>query len=352
MPADRAHDGETGADVTSASSASRRRDFVGPLVYQHIERAMPARQLLLPNATTLEHAAAPHLTRHSYLSPIAIHGHIMIRAVARKLPNSLKAVIRPLYTMLTRQPRTPPKSLDQPSTLALGSFGGFTIAYRRNTADEAVLKSSFDNDIFFSRVPEYQPRDTDVIIDVGAHIGTFSLLASSVAEHGKVFAIEASEDSFNFSLINFALNQRLNISAHHIALSDKNGVSTLYHSTGNWGHSTVKQRSHASSETIDSCTLSAFFEQNNISECHFMKMNCEGGEFPIILNTPHDVLKRFHALLILYHCDLWSDNTEDDLVAHLESSGFQCLIRNRSEHRGWLIATNTANIAARITPSA
>jgi FkbM family methyltransferase len=224
--------------------------------------------------------------------------------------------------------------------LAIGSFGGFDVAYRKNTADEAVIRHSFDNDIFFSGVPEYQPNEDHVIIDIGAHIGTFSLLASSRVGRGKVYAIEACEDSFNFLRINVALNQCANISAHHLAMADKEGTCTLYYGTGSWGHSTVKKLSRFC-EAVRSCTLSTFFQSNQIAECHFMKLNCEGSEFPILLSTPNNVLQRIGTILVLYHCDLWSSNTEVDMISHLESNGFNCVVRNRSEKRGWIIATRT-----------
>ena len=238
------------------------------------------------------------------------------------------------------------KTVDKPSMLTIGSFGEFEIAYRKNTTDEAVISESFDNDIFYPRVPEYQPGRGDVIIDIGAHIGTFSLLSSSKVELGKVYAIEASEDSFNLLRINVALNQCTNISVHHLAIADKEGTSILYHDIGNWGHSTVRKLSKYS-ETVKSCTLSTFLERNGINECHFIKFNCEGAEFPILLSTPKTILQRIGTILVLYHCDLWRNNTEADLISHLESSGFECVIRNRSEKcgRGWIIATNTGRIS-------
>jgi FkbM family methyltransferase len=230
--------------------------------------------------------------------------------------------------------------IDRSSMLSIRSFGGFEIAYRKNTTDEAVLGHSFDNDIFFSGVPEYQPEEGHVIIDIGAHIGTFSLLSSSKVGCGKVYAVEASEDSFNLLRINVALNQCANISVHHLAMADEEGTCTLYHAIGNWGHSTVRKLSKYS-ETVESCTLSAFLEKNRINKCHFIKLNCEGAEFPILLSTPETILQRIGAILVLYHCDLWRDNTEADLISHLESSGFNCVIRNRTEKRGWIIATKT-----------
>ena len=95
-----------------------------------------------------------------------------------------------------------------------------------------------------------------------------------------------------------------------------------------------------SSETVPAKTLSGFLEESGINHCHLMKMNCEGAEFPIILSTPESVLRRFGAIIILYHCDFWKDHTEADLIAHLESSGFRCSVRNQTIKRGWIIAIN------------
>ncbi len=221
---------------------------------------------------------------------------------------------------------------------------GFEIAYRRGTSDEKVLSRGLDDNRFFAVVPEYQLAEDHVIIDVGAHIGAFALPAASKVPKGRVHAIEASRGAYFLLRINAALNNASNITAHHLALSDTSGTCTLYHSTRNWGHSLVKARS-VSDETVDCCTLGEFLDRNGIDRCHFMKINCEGSEFPIILGASPEALRRFDTIVTLYHCDLWKDNTEDDLIAHLESGGFNTEIRNRrtgSKRRGWIIATRPA----------
>jgi|tagenome__1003787_1003787.scaffolds.fasta_scaffold20980292_3 FkbM family methyltransferase len=254
----------------------------------------------------------------------------------RSFLEPLKPVLRPVYRPLKRMVNR--GASDSASAIAIGSFGGFEVAFREGTADELVIGHSFDNDIFFSGFPEYQPAENDVIVDVGAHIGTFSLLAGSKVAGGEVFAVEASRDSYNLLRINLALNHRHNVEASHLALSDREGVCTLFHDVGNWGNSTVAEPSK-SSETVDCCTLAQFLERNGIEHCDFVKMNCEGAEFPIVLSAPKSVLERIDNLLVLYHCDLWKENGESDLTSHLEASGFDCTIRNRSEQRGWIIAT-------------
>lgn len=230
---------------------------------------------------------------------------------------------------------------DRPSKLLIRSFGSFAIASRKGTADEAVINQSFDRDTMFAAVPEYQPAPHHIIIDVGAHVGTFSLLASSKVPDGKVFAIEASADTFNFLRINVALNRAINISTHHLALLDKRGVCTLHHDWGNWGHTAVKRLSNRG-EAVECCSLAEFMDDNGIVHCDFIKLNCEGAEFPILLNSSRDTLRKFSFMLVLYHCDLWRDNTESDLMDHLRTCGFSCLIRSKTENRGWIIARNLA----------
>lgn len=261
----------------------------------------------------------------------------------------IKAVLRPPYRAVQRTARRFRVAAlafsqgipDTPSVLAIGRFGGFDVAYRRGTADESVIEHSFDHDIFFAGVPEYRPAPGDVIIDIGAHIGTFSLLASSKVGDGRVLAVEASQDTFNLLRINVALNRAENISAHHLAMAGAAGPVTLHHDTGNWGHTTVKALS-GSSETVEGITLSAFMRDNGVDACAFVKFNCEGAEFPVLMGTPTDVLERIGAMVVLYHGDLWEQHTEAELIAHLEAAGFDCAVRNRTDRRGWIVATRPA----------
>jgi len=258
---------------------------------------------------------------------------------------SLKSVVSPFIPKRIKNIFGKKVFDDRPSVLKIGSFDGFQVAYRARTADEAVIEDSFGHDIFFAGVPEYQAADDHIIIDIGAHIGAFSLLASSRVPRGKVYAVEACEDTFNFLQVNVALNRAENVSVHHLAITDARGTSTLYYDSGNWGNSVVAHLSQRS-ERVQSCSLTDFMEDNSIQHCNFMKLNCEGAEFPILLNTPSGVLRKFEMVLILYHCDLWKHNTEHDLMAHFAASGFECDIRNKNKMRGWIVATNASRLAS------
>ena len=223
--------------------------------------------------------------------------------------------------------------------VGLGTFDGFEIAYRVSSVDIAVLWHSFSKDIFLREIPEYSLHPDAVVLDVGAHIGTFSLLVAAKAPHGRIFAVEAARDTFNLLRTNVALNHLNNIFADHLALSDRTGMATLSHDPdGNYGNSITKQFS-VSSEEVPCTTLSRYLDDREIRHIDLAKFNCEGAEFPILLSTGADVLQRICKMIILYHCDLVQGASASALTEHLAASGFETRIVNQSAERGWIIAT-------------
>lgn len=223
--------------------------------------------------------------------------------------------------------------------LGLRTYGAFEVAFREGTVDEAVLDHSFDRDIFLPGMPEYVPDDDDLVIDVGAHIGTFTMLVSPQVR--RVFAIEASQETYNYLRVNCLINGLDNVETFHIALGGSEGTASLFHAPENWGHS-IMTGSAQHSESVPMTTLQTFMRDHEISHCDFLRFNCEGAEFPILLGTPPEVLSLVDAMLVLYHCDFAPRYSPEMLESHLASAGFDTEIRNRSTDRGWIVATRSA----------
>ena len=221
--------------------------------------------------------------------------------------------------------------------IGLGRFDGRLVAYRLHTVDTAVIFHSFDRDIFFPAIPDARVEPADTILDVGAHIGTFALLASERVPQGRVFAIEASRDTFDLLHTNLELNGRANVTAEHLALAGADGPVTLHHDPeGNYGHSITRPLSD-SSEVVQGVTLMRYLDSRGITRVKVAKFNCEGAEFPILLASPAAVLRRIECLLILYHCDL-AQTPLPVLIEHVQAAGFETATRTESADRGWLIA--------------
>jgi len=218
---------------------------------------------------------------------------------------------------------------------------GLSVYYRAGTEDEKVLKHSFDNDIFFKEIPSFKPRKNPVIIDVGAHIGTFSILSSVKFPNSKIFSIEASHETFDILKKNIKTNN-LPINAYHNALLDKNETIKLFHSTatGNWGHSVTKELSH-SYEEVQAISLDDFLHDNSIEFIDLVKFNCEGSEFNILLNSSQATIKKIGLAIILYHEDLATNNYSlMELLMLFKKESFRTLVIPKSANRGWLVVWN------------
>jgi len=71
-------------------------------------------------------------------------------------------------------------------------------------------------------------RPNDVVIDVGANIGFFTLISSMlVGKYGRVYAIEAHPRIYKYLQGNIALNGIENVRTFNVALGNRNGVVTF-----------------------------------------------------------------------------------------------------------------------------
>lgn len=85
-------------------------------------------------------------------------------------------------------------------------------------------------------------KQGDVVVDLGANIGYFTLLAAKlVGKKGKVYAFEPEPRNYNYLLKNIELNGYDNVFAVQKAVSDKKGKTKLYICPYDTGHHTINQ---------------------------------------------------------------------------------------------------------------
>jgi len=218
---------------------------------------------------------------------------------------------------------------------------GLTVFFRQSSSDEAVLNHSFDSEIYFPQLPEFDFANAKSIIDIGGHIGAFSIYTSIKCPNAKIFTLEPNEESFSILKLNKEENDLTNIFIYKTAVTSKRDKVKLYLDKENWGHSTSMMISN-NFEIVDSQDLISFALNHNISEIDLIKFNCEGAEFEIINSLTPEFMGRIKTMIILYHEDLTKNSRYDKgwLLNKLHKNGFFCRLYARNSKRGCIIAVH------------
>jgi len=143
----------------------------------------------------------------------------------------------------------------------------------------------------------------DYVVDLGAGIGDFSMLASKIAE--KVFAIEPNPRDYNSLLENIKMNNMNNIIPINMAVSDKIEVLKL-----KFKNDFFETKAAPLKEILNEYKM-------DFTKLKFMKMDIEGYERKVIPDNI-DIIKSLNYLAIEIH-----DNYFTELNSLMEKYGFK-----------------------------
>jgi FkbM family methyltransferase len=176
-----------------------------------------------------------------------------------------------------------------------------------------------------------------VVIDVGAFIGD-SAIYFALRGASKVIAIEPHLGAYAEMLDNIRLNNLKNrIIAILTGLSSISGKICVHEFDINaaWG---THYRVGNCRSFIPAITLGDIINKYNITDNAVLKMDCEGCEYDVVLNTKPEELKVFDQIIIEYH------NGYMELLNTLKSLGYNIFIKPISgsqqpiEKQGFIIA--------------
>ncbi len=171
--------------------------------------------------------------------------------------------------------------------------------------------------VVFIRKEYGEPGEGSTVIDIGANIGTFTVLAASV-RGTKVYAYEPFRESFNLLMENVRLNRLKNVVPCCLAVASGKMRRRLFIRGGspfNSFYSGGKGMQHVEVECI---SLKDIFERNKIGRCDLLKLDCEGAEYEILLSTPKKYLQKVTEIRMEVH----SADKNQELFAYLGKSGF------------------------------
>lgn len=156
----------------------------------------------------------------------------------------------------------------------------FMFLVRSGTTDICIIKEVIANDTYGVT---NQIKFGDIVIDVGAHIGSFAIYATSLG--ARVLAFEPATVNFNLLLENIELNGH-EIETRKLGIMDPGGQRTLYIRDCNFGGSSFYTEGEWIEE-VETITLKEVFDNYNVERCDFLKVDCEGAEYDILRDFPY-----------------------------------------------------------------
>lgn len=141
-----------------------------------------------------------------------------------------------------------------------------------------------------------------VVVDVGAHIGFFTLLAAKkVGPAGKVYAFEPNPLSYALLVDNIALNGYQNAVAVQKALSNRTGSAALFLNQRDSMVSSLYQTKPVtlSKVRVQTVTLDAFLDEKGWPPVHVVKMDVEGSELDVLQGMGGVLAKNLALTLIV-----------------------------------------------------
>lgn len=132
-----------------------------------------------------------------------------------------------------------------------------------------------------------------VCIDIGAHVGYFTLLASKlVGPSGHVYAFEPAPSSYSELCSNLELNSVTNVTALCLAAGDRDGEELLYESPrGNTGASSIRPLLDApaveddrlrAATSVEMRRADAVVPASDLSRVSLVKIDVEGYEVEVL----------------------------------------------------------------------
>ncbi len=197
------------------------------------------------------------------------------------------------------------------------------------TSDRTIINETWVHKIYTPK--NFEIKENDVVVDIGAHIGFFSIFASTLARNGKVFSFEPMPENFMLLSENIAMNNIRNIAAFNQAVGAKDGKQEIFlseHNTG--GHSFFHTKKNSEKTiTVPVVSLKSFMKSHNLNAIDFLKMDCEGAEYQILFNLSRETLQKIKKISMEFH-NIDDKNNAEALKTYLEKNGFKVMLQNDS----------------------
>jgi len=213
------------------------------------------------------------------------------------------------------------------NSLFLYTFNGKVRLYSRAFTDdkwpvvEVILSNIYEHEKF------YKFSSAPVIVDIGAHIGSFVIPQAQRWPAATIVAVEAMPQTCEILQLNLNINNCSNVKVVPRAVAAHVGEIVLGTS---FCKTMANTRFSASTlvggitHTIPAVTLSSLIIENDLQHIDWLKMDIEGSEFEVIRTVPNEMWQRIANISLEYHL-LKPEDRAEQLIEIFKQAGFELL---------------------------
>ncbi|PKL36884.1 hypothetical protein CVV38_03245 [Candidatus Peregrinibacteria bacterium HGW-Peregrinibacteria-1] len=193
----------------------------------------------------------------------------------------------------------------------------------RDDADESVFDEIFiDED--YSLCKQYlQGVNNGFVLDIGGHVGLFSLWAWGLNSGLRVCAYEPSLENVQSFKNHLRLNKVEGVVVKNKAVGAVQGVRELFYGADNINHSLLIEGAAGSVKVeVDAFNDVLAKYIGLYGKIDLVKFDAEGVEFEVLEAIDSGVFANVEAIIMEYHLNSPNSRGKDWIVSRIKSAGF------------------------------
>ncbi len=211
----------------------------------------------------------------------------------------------------------------------------------KSVDDSAILKEVFESGEYDICMPALTSHsEAPVFLDIWANIGFFTLKYHTVNPKAKRYLFEPMLENYELLAANLQANNIHNAIAYNFGLLGWKTQETrsLHIADNNNGWHSIYPI--PGSTTTKQCVfkwIDARIEEQNILSIHFAKIDCEGSEFDILMNSPVFISRTQAMIVELHYFEKWGDDhaiSYSSLLDFLSQKGYTSTLVAKHEYSG------------------
>jgi FkbM family methyltransferase len=179
-------------------------------------------------------------------------------------------------------------------------------------------------------------NNCNVIFDIGANIGWYSLHLAKKLPNSIIYSFEPIPDTFNKFQKNLELNNCQNLIINNIPLSDTIQNLTFYYSptaTGATSSENITENTEALRIECKTDTIDTFIKNNSINGLDFIKCDVEGAEL-MVFKGGYESINKYKPIIFSEMLRKWSSKFgyhPNDIIDYFSKFGYHCYLTSSNK---------------------